>query len=630
MKPDVRAIITWLHLSDVHFGRPGRKSDSDEVLRALLDVDAVKSLAQGADIVTPDLLFFTGDLAYGDPKEFSLTDQLSKGADFLHSICKLFDPPIHETSVFIVPGNHDLDRDKVTDSDKNFLAPQEMTLFKIEEIFNEGGRQFKQFILRQEAYRKLICEHFPHISQALDNDRLIYSDIKRIGGWKLGIAGFNSSWSCCQDGERGKLWMGGRAQSQRVLPKLEDADFRVALLHHPPWWLTEEDARDFWQHSQSNFDVTLHGHEHMALVDANQFGHVRIAAGALYEHRSKPASFNLVKFSPEGRWGQVWLRTYDSSLSRWVPDSIYGNRGVCTLDRFGRSRPVEDAIAFEAMHWLYSDSIEEAKRNYGQVTNLNLAFRPLEDLEALKEMTELRVLYLRNTLVRDLRPLRNLTRLERLGLASTFVRDLRPLSDLKNLVQLALSHTKVCDLIPLDNLIALQELDLRHTRINSDKLKSLENLTGLQKLYVGGTKVQHLKPLAILAQLQKQKRVSGLKTLGLMETKVDNETLKSLAELTDLCFLSLRHTNVSDLAPLADLINLGELRLANTKVHDLKPLKGLSNLKELDLINTPISSLRPLHGLTELRRLHLRGVKVKQEEITALEDSLPALNIILY
>jgi hypothetical protein len=632
MERDVRTMVSWLHLSDVHIGRRGREWDWAEVLGSL--GPAVTSLVERAEVTrTPDLLFFTGDLAFGNQPRYSLADQFSEGAAFLDHICELFKPRIPWDCVFIVPGNHDVNRDRVSTADKHYLSPDTMTLSKIEEHFTQGDRQFESFMARQEEYRSFICDRFPHISGLIDKDRLIYSSIKEIGGWKLGIAGFNSAWSCGQDGERGRLWMAGHAQSQRLLPKLKDADFRVALLHHPAWWLTEEDARAFWQpRLQSAFDAALHGHEHTIAVDANQFGHVRIAAGALYEHARRPASFNLVKFSPEGKWAQVWLSAYDHRISDWVPDRVFGStdRGVCTLDRFGLRRPVEDAITSEAMQWLYADSLEQARQDYAQVTNLDLARRPLEDLGPLARMTGLKVLNLRNTLVRDLEPLRGLTRLERLGLAATFVRDLGPLANLRKLKQLGLAHTDVRDLTPLVNLAALHDLDLRHTRIGDpEDIEPVAALIGLERLYLGGTAVRSLAPLEELARRQKRMGVPGLEKLGLMDTHVDDESLESLTELSDLRFLSLRHTTVSKLDPLARLTKLGELRLANTMVRDLEPLKELSDLEELDLTNAPVGSLSPLHGLTRLSRLHLRGAPVRQEEIRALEHRLPGLTIVV-
>lgn len=484
MAGDVDAVISWLHLSDVHIGRPGRKYDTAEILGSV--GHALQSVAADASVTRPDFLFFTGDLAFGDEKESSLPDQFAQGAHLISEIRRLFSPPIPQDAVFIVLGNHDVNRKSVLEADKRYLAPNQISLSDIEKMVNFADGNFQRILNRQDELRNLLRDHFAHIYEILDKDRLLYCAERTIRGWKVRIAGLNSSWSCCQDGERGRLWMGGRAQWQRLRHSLEGADYRIALFHHPPWWLIQEDAQAFWPVLESKFDVALHGHEHMLWIDANQFGHVRVAAGALYEHSRKPVSFNLVTLHREGKWGQIWLRRYNAASLRWVAEEVpESSGGVLTLDRFGLVRPVDDAILLEANRWLYSRSLEEAKRNYRFVTILNLAGRPVKDLSPLAAMPGLQILVLRNTLVENLLPLRKLLNLEKLGVGGTRVRDLEPLKGLSKLVHLSLANSRVANLEPLRELTALKELDLRGTRVADlgplDRLRLWKSFTSEER-----------------------------------------------------------------------------------------------------------------------------------------------------
>ena len=75
-----------------------------------------------------------------------------------------------------------------------------------------------------------------------DPERLIYATVRTVRGVRIGVAGFNTAWSCCRDKERGRLWMAGKWQQGVLRPKLHGADFSIALLHHPPGWLVEHES----------------------------------------------------------------------------------------------------------------------------------------------------------------------------------------------------------------------------------------------------------------------------------------------------------------------------------------------------------------------------------------------------
>jgi 3',5'-cyclic AMP phosphodiesterase CpdA len=74
------ATLIWLHLSDLHAGRP--KWDAGRVTATLV-ADLKRLAGQG---LRPDLLFFTGDAAFGrgekEPVE-SLDQQFDFAADLL-------------------------------------------------------------------------------------------------------------------------------------------------------------------------------------------------------------------------------------------------------------------------------------------------------------------------------------------------------------------------------------------------------------------------------------------------------------------------------------------------------------------------------------------------------------------
>jgi 3',5'-cyclic AMP phosphodiesterase CpdA len=99
LKREAQMPITWLHISDFHI-RGGDPYDRDVVLRAL--VKSVKFFHERGHV--PDVIFATGDVAYaGKAEEYTLAttffDALLKAAG------------LDRRSLFVLPGNHDVDRD---------------------------------------------------------------------------------------------------------------------------------------------------------------------------------------------------------------------------------------------------------------------------------------------------------------------------------------------------------------------------------------------------------------------------------------------------------------------------------------------------------------------------------------
>ncbi len=103
--------LSWLHLSDQHACTPKFSWDADQVTESL--VEDLRRL-QAEHGLRPDLLFFTGDAAFGEignqPEE-KLRGQFERFADFLSAVRAAFEPEIALEDVFLVPGNHDVNRE---------------------------------------------------------------------------------------------------------------------------------------------------------------------------------------------------------------------------------------------------------------------------------------------------------------------------------------------------------------------------------------------------------------------------------------------------------------------------------------------------------------------------------------
>lgn len=315
------ATVTWLHLSDLHACTPRFAWDAERVTETL--VADLKKLQRDHGL-RPDLIFFTGDAAFGEigtEPEKTIRGQLERFDAFLREVRSAFDPEIPPEDVFLVPGNHDVHRGLAMPEHTAWFGGQQ-AIEPVRALIQAGGLRWRYYMERLRDYRTFLEESgFRHLLD--DPERLIYSTVREVNGIRVGVAGFNSAWSCCRDGERGHLWMAGKWQQGTLRAAIKDADFSIALVHHPPDWLVEHENPDFGRGLDQDFRFLLHGHEHRDWVLNTADGYVVVAAGACYERSdAEHNGYNVVRLDVgEGR-GEVWLRRFESAGGGWIPRMI--------------------------------------------------------------------------------------------------------------------------------------------------------------------------------------------------------------------------------------------------------------------------------------------------------------------
>ncbi|MEH1902039.1 MAG: metallophosphoesterase [Nostoc sp.] len=316
--------LTWLHLSDLHACKPKTGWDAKRVTDTLCK--DLKKMQQRYGL-RPDLIFFTGDAAFGhigsgDGK--SIAEQFREAHDFLTTVRESFQPAIEQRNIFLVPGNHDVNRDRITSFETAWLE-QQHSLDEITRIVQSAGADWKQLHNRLSDYAHFL-ETYGYDHLLTGREHLIYADAREVAGLRVGIAGFNSAWSSRGVGrtEAGRLWMAGRFQLETLLQKLPKNDFAIALLHHPTNWLVPEENPNFGRLLERDFPFVLHGHEHQDFVRSDaSAGHTVISAGACHEwSESKNNGYNFVQLDFAKRTGEVWLRQYDSIGGGWIPRLI--------------------------------------------------------------------------------------------------------------------------------------------------------------------------------------------------------------------------------------------------------------------------------------------------------------------
>lgn len=111
------ANFTILHLSDSHIGNPRTDLDARDLFESL--IDDIRDRA--SSIGKPDLILFTGDLAYGRTDNRDLRAEYVQAREFLDNVVAAANSTADRPLVFLVPGNHDSDRKSMGVDQTNWL-----------------------------------------------------------------------------------------------------------------------------------------------------------------------------------------------------------------------------------------------------------------------------------------------------------------------------------------------------------------------------------------------------------------------------------------------------------------------------------------------------------------------------
>ena len=311
--------FTWIHLSDLHI-RSETIWDSDQITSGLFS--DIKQRIEKQSFY-PDAIFFTGDAVFGDYPSESIKDQYNLFANFLDTVRGLFSPEFPKDRIYLVPGNHDIDRNEVLDSDTLWLRDPKRSLNEITSEISNISKSFRHWTNRQRAYREFISSYkLDHLDPS--NLQSVWHSIIEKNGTKIGIAGLNSSWSCATNGEKGLLWMGAKWQANTLRLGIGDVDITIALVHHPSNWLVEQEDPDAERTWHRKFNILLHGHEHKSFIDEKPGEELKISAGACYERDDRPKAYSIVQLDLTTYCVKIFPREWDVDGEGWVSKNIAG------------------------------------------------------------------------------------------------------------------------------------------------------------------------------------------------------------------------------------------------------------------------------------------------------------------
>lgn len=289
-------MIRWLHISDLHLG-------SDGAVTAMLR-DELPSFLKSKGLKC-DYVFCTGDIRTANVNPNDFTDDM---AAFLKQVCEAVGITIER--LFIVPGNHDINRDVAGRAEaiegamwgKNFYYNSDDGIIKPEDISKimSGEIDFKSFL--EKVYPQNRIDYYgkidaPHFNIETDDFNILHVDTT----------------VAYTKGHEAYDLVVGTNYLYNVIRSLNKRKPTILLAHYPYDCLRQSEKKVLSTMLQHN-DVRLWlaGHEHDKLLKKEQYLDV-LQAGELRKEDKTSPSFLIGEYEPT---------TFDCKVTAymWYPE----------------------------------------------------------------------------------------------------------------------------------------------------------------------------------------------------------------------------------------------------------------------------------------------------------------------
>ncbi len=275
IKAELDSAVTWLHISDLHLSDRGAY-DQEVILRAL--VAAVKQFRAEGQV--PDLIVVTGDIA-----------QSGRGEEYQQATLFFDDllaaAGLDKRRLFVVPGNHDVDRKAGRFLPRTLDNDQEA-----DEFFDPAGVAIRNQFQKLQAYSAWYNSYFAGVRSFFVDSTCSAVEVVQVRQSRVAVLSLNSALFSIDDHDHGKLLLGRRCldKAKEQLQQCE-FDLTIALLHHPLDWLSAVERANIRAALGASVDLLLHGHYHETdteCIVSQHGGYLKLGAGAAYQTREWP------------------------------------------------------------------------------------------------------------------------------------------------------------------------------------------------------------------------------------------------------------------------------------------------------------------------------------------------------
>jgi calcineurin-like phosphoesterase family protein len=287
--------MLMLHISDIHFKSPeclDPWTDPHSSIRTLMMRDLAERVRVLGDV---GAILVGGDIAFkADPAEYETA------RTWLQQLSQISGCP--KERIFVVPGNHDVDRDMIRASIpiQNVqhavasTAPAQRSVRLRQQLSDEtsGQHLLKPHAAYNEFAARFGCQIWP-------SKPFWHQDIPLQGGVNLRLYGLTSTLLSGKLGNNDAPRDLFLSSMQTVLnPAPNTAN--LVLVHHPLEWLVDADEVDDALSTRAAFHLFGHKHRQRAVLEAN---YVRLGAGAVnpsLDEKPYDPGYNLISLEVVG------------------------------------------------------------------------------------------------------------------------------------------------------------------------------------------------------------------------------------------------------------------------------------------------------------------------------------------
>lgn len=280
----------FVHVSDIHFGQ--EKDD-----RVHIHADVKQQLIADAREVVEKIAggVAHGILVTGDIAQSGTWVEYEDAGKWLDELAANIGVAIHR--VQMVPGNHDLDRSKLSFSGQQIL-----------DHIRAGGTKEYEDILNNSTDRAALFARFEDYGRfsfgydcPLNNEGAFASEmeVNLAPGRAIRFIRLNSSLLCHgkERDEHPELMIGAR---QFTIPR-ENGVENIVLVHHPLHWYKDQDQVLNYIRSRARVFISGHEHNPKVFIDEVEPGCdlMMLAAGATVPYKSNEAftfTYNIIEF----------------------------------------------------------------------------------------------------------------------------------------------------------------------------------------------------------------------------------------------------------------------------------------------------------------------------------------------
>ena len=226
--------ITWVHISDLQFGKDRRDFRLYESL--------IRDIRNLNNEIPINIVFISGDLAWQG------SGQYDEACNFLNKLSH--EIHISKGYIFCVPGNHDSRRtgndSALINALKSSSDVEEFISSKYTELLNPKFDEYISFVKKNFGW-----------ADKLESTTLFFTENIIVNNIKIAVIGINSAWA--ENIYEGKVTI-GENQLLEAFSKVDNADMTIALMHHPLVNVREFEKDGIDRILRDRCDFVLYGH----------------------------------------------------------------------------------------------------------------------------------------------------------------------------------------------------------------------------------------------------------------------------------------------------------------------------------------------------------------------------------